>query len=490
MEFLLSRYRNLTILLIVIVAQLVLIAYQVKTNKDVPLIRVWAVTAVTPVEQALEFFRRNTIGRVEDYFVLLGVRGENERMRKEIGELKLQNNYLQNELATADRAQALAAFQHHTPSKTLAAEIIGNGTGANSRAVFIGRGSASGVEAGMAVVTPDGIVGKVLDAYPTASLVMLITDPTFAAGVVSQKNHVRGTLKGQGNSSCIVDYVQNEQKVESGEWFYTSGDDRIFPKGFPVGKVDAVRNGKTFKEIYVSPGAFQGGIEEVLVVIDGVHQAIPDTLIASPGYKLLQPPPDGTGQKAPAGDSSAAVLSTDADRLKEQYKATGQAQNHVFGEGAPGSKPPDFTKLGTAQATPPKPGAPATAAGGSNLTKPAGAPAQAGALTNQIAPKPNGSPVPASSAPGGAAIPLKPVKPASATTQATPAQTEPPQPRTPHDSGESATGAPPKTNPKPPSPAPAPGATGAPQNGAPESNPPTPLPKPPEPVPAPPPPAP
>src|SRR5690349_15648413 len=128
MEFLLSRYRNLTILLIVIVAQLVLIAYQVKTNKDVPLIRVWAVTAVTPVEQALEFVRRNTIGRIQDYFVLLGVRGENERMRKEIGELKLQNNYLQNELATADRAQALAAFQHHTPSKTLAAEIVGNGT--------------------------------------------------------------------------------------------------------------------------------------------------------------------------------------------------------------------------------------------------------------------------------------------------------------------------------------------------------------------------
>src|SRR5215469_9993406 len=112
MEFLLSRYRNLTILLIVIVAQLVLIAYQVKTNRNVHLIRVWAVTAVTPVESVLEFARRNTIGRVEDYFVLLGVRGENERMEKEIGELKLQNNCLQNQLAMADRAQALAAFQH------------------------------------------------------------------------------------------------------------------------------------------------------------------------------------------------------------------------------------------------------------------------------------------------------------------------------------------------------------------------------------------
>lgn len=362
MDFLLTRYRNLTVLLIVIVSQLVLIAYQVKTNKDVPLLRVWAVTAVTPVEQALEFARRNTFGRVADYFYLLGVQSENQRLKKELGELKLQNNYLRNELNTADRARALSVFQSRSPAKTLAARIIGNGTGANSKVVFIDRGSASSVEAGMAVITPDGIVGKVLDAYPTASLVMLLTDPTFAAGVISQKNRVRGTLKGQGNSTPIVDYIQNEQKVDPGEWFYTSGDDRIFPKGFPVGKADVVRNGKNFKEIYLTPSAYQGAPEEVLVVLEGVHEAIPDTEIASPGYKLLPPPPDASGENSQAGETAASVLTTDADRLKEQYKQAGQAQNHVYGEGLPGSKPPDFTKIGappakTAQ-VPPKPGTP------------------------------------------------------------------------------------------------------------------------------------
>ncbi len=367
MDTLLSRYRNITVLLIVIVAQLLLIAYQVKGDKDLPLIRVWAVTAVTPVEQALEVVRRYTWGFVEDYFVLLGVRNENDKLKQENGQLKLENHYLKSELSTADRARALSVFQAHSQSKTVAARIIGNGTGANSKVVFVDRGSTSGVESGMAVVTPDGIVGKVVNAYPTASLVMLMTDPTFAAGVISQKNRVRGTLKGQGHSECLVDYVQNEEKVDVGEWFFTSGDDRIFPKGFPVGQVSAVRNGKTFKEIYLSPSAMQGGVEELLIVLQGVHQEIPDGELATPGYKILPLPPDAaTDASAPQPGTAPAWLATDADRLREQYKQAGQAQNHVFGEGLPGSKPPDFTHIpgvrgavpGAAAATAPKPAAP------------------------------------------------------------------------------------------------------------------------------------
>jgi len=361
MDFFLSRYRHLTVLLIVIASQLVLIAYQVKTNNDIPLIRVWAVTAVTPVEQSLEFVRRYTWGFVEDYFVLLGVRNQNEKLQQENGQLKIENNYLKAELSTADRARALSVFETRSPSKTVAGRVIGNGTGANSRVVFVDRGSTSGVESGMAVVTPDGIVGKVVDAYPTSSLVMLITDPTFAAGVVSQKNRVHGTLKGLGHAECLVDYVQNEEHVDIGEWFYTSGDDRIFPKGFPVGQVTAAPNGKNFKEIYISPSGMQGGLEAVLIVLRGVHQEIPDAEIASPAYSILPAPTEAT--QIPQGAPQPGALATDADRLRAIYKEAGAEQKHTFGEGPPGSKPPDFTKIPSlhgmpppSAATPPAPG--------------------------------------------------------------------------------------------------------------------------------------
>jgi rod shape-determining protein MreC len=341
MDFLLNRFRNLAVLVVVIGAQLLLLAYQVKTGQDMRLIRVWAVTAIMPIARVIESVRSGTTGFFGDYFYLLDVRDENRRLKSEVGRLKLENQFLKTELSTADRARALAAFQSRTPSRTIPSRIIGDGTGANSRVVFIDRGSASGIQKGMAVITPDGIVGKIIQAFPTAAQVLLITDPTFGAGVISQKNHVRGTLKGQGRPTCIVEHVQNEEKVEPGEWFFTSGDDRVFPKGLPVGKVATVRPGRFEKEIYVTPSALQAGFEEVLVVLEGVHQPIPDPANASADIHLqaLPPPEPGEDLSANSGDAS---LATDADRLLKRYRRIGEAQGHTYGEGPPGSRPPDF----------------------------------------------------------------------------------------------------------------------------------------------------
>jgi len=217
--------------------------------------------------------------------------------------------------------------------------VIGAGTGIDSADVFIDRGSRDGVEKGMAVVTPEGIVGKIAEAYPTASLVLLVTDPAFAAGVVSQKNQVYGTLKGQGHGACIVDYVQNEQKVDLGERFYTSGYDRIFPRGFPAGQVTAVHNGKLDKEIFVDPTGVRGGFDEVLVVLEGVHQRIPENEEAAPGVHMMAPPPE----VAQTPESQQNVLgNTTADRLRTAYQELGAAEGHKYGEGGPGSPPPNF----------------------------------------------------------------------------------------------------------------------------------------------------
>ena len=345
MEALLSRYRNLTVLLIVVVGQLLYLAYQVKTNRDERLIRVWAISAVTPMAGVVEGVRRNTVGFAKDYFVLLDVREQNRRLKADNDQLRLQNVYYRNQLSTAEHARALIQFQAQSPSKTVAARVIGNSTVSSAKAVFIDRGSTSGIEKGMAVVTPEGIVGKVVAVYPLTAQVLLVTDPTFKVGVESQRGHVHGILA-CGTGRCTVEQIQNEEKVDPGEWFYTSGEDRLFPRGFPVGTVISAQPGQGMRDVQLDLSGAPGGVEEVLVILQGVHQAIPAAapVLDEPVAKMLPPPPQ-------AGDKGAASVKpqTEADKVIEKYGDIGKAEGHVYG--AIGSNMPNFNvKPGSAPA--------------------------------------------------------------------------------------------------------------------------------------------
>lgn len=340
MEFLLNRYRNLTVLILALLLQLVLLAYQVKSNNEVRLLRVWAITAVTPLARGVEFCRSNVSRFFSDYFVLLNVREENKRLKRDLDRVSMENQYLNAELSTADRARALAIFQQHSPSKTIAAHIFG--ATSDPGAVFLDRGSSSGVQKGMAVITPSGIVGKIINVYPMASMMLEITHPNFAAGVISQKSRVSGTLKGQSRALVIVDDIPNEKTIAPDEWFYTSGEDLIFPKGLPAGQVTTVRDGKSRKEIYLTPSGFQNGLEEVLIIIEGVHAPIPDAPNANQPMYLLPPPPDSASGPVPAPTYPTAQPgpASEADRVLEKYKKLGEAENHVYGERGKGA--PDY----------------------------------------------------------------------------------------------------------------------------------------------------
>lgn len=373
MDIFLSRYRNLSVLLVLVVAQLLLLAWQVKGDHDARLLRIWAVTAVTPLAKATDWARGGTGGFLDNYVRLRDAADQNQRLRGEVAQLRLENHFLRTQISDADRAKALLAFKESTPSKTLPARVIATSTTIGSRVVFVDRGSRDGVRKGMAAIRPEGIVGKVVAAYPTASLVMLATEQGFAAGVVSQKNRVRGTMRGLGSANCSVDYVENEEKVELGEWFYTTGDDRIFPKGLPAGMAVSVKEGRGSKEIVLEPAALKGGVEEVLLVLEGVHSGIPEPDTPSePGISILPPPPsdtstqsvpaEGQTQAAPAGIANPpSPLTTDADRLKEKYRRIGESQSFVFGTTY--GRAPDFNRPPAPKPAAAPPAAPATQPG-------------------------------------------------------------------------------------------------------------------------------
>lgn len=343
MDSFLGRYRNLSVLLLLVVGQLMLLAFQIRSSQDVPLIRVWVASVVTPLARALETGRTAAATFLSEYFVWQDAVRENRELRRRLGELELRNQFLAAELATAERAQALAQFRARIPSKTLAVRVIGSGAGPDAHTVFIDRGSSDGVMKGMAAITPEGIAGKVVAAWPMSSLVQLITAPGAVAGVVTQKLRQRGALRGTGGALCMLEHVDTDTPPEPGEWVYTSGADRVFPRGLPAGQVKMIREGRAGKEILVEPSGLKSRPDELIIVLDGVHGLIPPPgAQPAEGVSLLPPPPPEPGAEdtAPVRGANGNLL-TDADRLAERYRRLSEAQGVQLGSKG---RIPDFSR--------------------------------------------------------------------------------------------------------------------------------------------------
>jgi rod shape-determining protein MreC len=168
-----------------------------------------------------------------------------------------------------------------------------------------------------------------------------------------------------------VDYLQNEETVEPGEWFYTSGDDLLFPRGLPVGPVKTVAAGRTFKEVLVEPSGLGGGVEEVLIVLQGVHQPVPEPQAAVDPAPLLPPPPaEGGGAPAAAPVTAVAAPDTDADGFVETYRKSAAESGRPYGDNVQAVKPPATPGAAAVPASRPPGAAPPKPAAGTGTNRP------------------------------------------------------------------------------------------------------------------------
>jgi rod shape-determining protein MreC len=270
MESVLGRYRNLTILVGVLFLQILGLAVQVKRSPDgenTRLIRIWAVSAIIPFEHALVGVNNAGSNLWHNYFYLRGVRAENRELKAQIQEMRLQQVRLSEDAAQAHRLQALLAFKEQFVLKTVGAQVIGSSGSDLSRSIYIDKGSNDGIAQDMAVVTPGGIVGKVLRVYPSTALVLMINDQSSGAGALIEKSRLQGNLRGTADGELMLDDVMSDEQVSAGDIVLSSGGDQIFPKGLPVGTVSKVSPGReVFLNIKVKPAADLDRLEEVLVV--------------------------------------------------------------------------------------------------------------------------------------------------------------------------------------------------------------------------------
>ena len=272
MESVLGRYRNLIILVGVLFLQVLGLAVQVKRTSDAEttrLIRVWAVETITPLERGLVWVQNNCGNLWHNYFYLRGVRAENRELKERIDQLRLEQVRLSQDAEQAKRLQALLAFKEQYISKTVAAQVIGSCGSDSSQCIYIDKGAGDGVQQDMAVITANGIVGKVLRVFPTTSLVLLINDQSSGVGAILEKSRLQGVLRGTPNGEVALERVMSDEQVPPGETVLTSGGDQIFPKGLPVGTVTKVAGSDSglFLNIRVKPSANLGRLEEVLVVL-------------------------------------------------------------------------------------------------------------------------------------------------------------------------------------------------------------------------------
>ncbi len=306
----LGRYRNLIVLVGVLFAQVLGLAVQVRRttdNEPTRLIRIWAVGAVTPLERVLVWVQTSTGNVWHSYFYLRGVRSENRDLKAQIEHMRLEQVRMSQDADQARRLQALLSFKEQFISQTMAAQVIGSSGSELSRSVYIDKGERNGIKPDMAVITADGIVGKVLRVYRSTSLVLLIDDQTSGVGAILDKTRLQGIVRGTPAGEVMLERVMSDENVPVGELVLTSGGDGVFPKGLLVGRVTKATPGsELFLNIHVHPAADLGKLEEVLVVtkIDE-RQAQPDQSGASRAVDILAERLPGVPQKPSDSDKNA-----------------------------------------------------------------------------------------------------------------------------------------------------------------------------------------
>jgi rod shape-determining protein MreC len=332
MEPFFTRYRNLLVLLAILMAQIVGLAVQVRRTGDgssrfdpkdgpgVRLIRLWAEGLVSPAERGIYYSKLGMENMWQDYLDLRHVREQNQDLQKTIGRLQLEQAALLEDARQGQRLQALLDFQQKYIYSTLPAQAIGSSGSDQSRVFYLDKGSNDGLKPDMAVVTADGIVGKVRDVFPRTAQVLVINDQTSGAGVILETTRIRGILRGDAAGHVEIVGILADQRIQPGEKVLTAGGDLIFPRGLPVGVVEKVvrdPDRDAFIDIIVKPAAHIDRLDEVLVITSTEPRFSP--------------------QEQQDLATSEELKGAEADAIKEQAKAS-----QIMAERLPGLTDPNL----------------------------------------------------------------------------------------------------------------------------------------------------
>jgi rod shape-determining protein MreC len=270
------RQRTGWLFMAVIVGHIVLISAQVNTQRGVPVLESVVFGTFAEVQRAATSVVSGAQDTWQNYFALQQIRRENEALRQEVGQLRVA---LQQERALAQQSRTLQQvleLRGAAGLKTTAAAVIGSAPDPSFRTITIDKGTQDGLMRDMAVISPSGVVGRIVMPSARASKVQLLIDRSAGAGVMLERSRATGVISGSGATDELsfraglidLEYVPSTADVKVGDRVVTSGVDGIYPKGFVVGEIQSVEREAGEYRIKVRPAVDFASLETVLVVLD------------------------------------------------------------------------------------------------------------------------------------------------------------------------------------------------------------------------------
>ncbi len=277
MESFFTRFKNSLVLITVLLVQTIGLAIQVRrpVGSDAPdgrkvyLLRYWVNAAAMPFERITQRLGDGVVGTWSNYIDLRHTRQQNAALQQQIAQMRLEEAAFAEDAIQGHRLQTLLDFQQHYVAKTIAAQVIGTSGSDQSRMLILDKGRAEGLKPDMAVITPNGIVGKLRDVFPHTAQLLLLNDQTSGAGVVLQATRIRAIVRGTPTGRLQIGNLTADSRIKPGEVVLTSGGDLVYPRGLNVGTIDSIApdpDHQPYTAIVVKPAANLFQLEEVLVI--------------------------------------------------------------------------------------------------------------------------------------------------------------------------------------------------------------------------------
>jgi rod shape-determining protein MreC len=267
----LSFFRRYTIpafIIALLLLGLVLMSLRVKQRQGITFFDSLFMEFTSPVQQAATFVIKTVHGVFQHYVFLVHLQKENGLLRKRIAELQEENHQAKEMVLAHERLRKLLEFRERMPTSTIAAQVIGQDPTSWFKSVTINKGERDGVNRGMAVISPEGVIGQILKTSPDYATVLLMTDYNSAIDAIVQRTRAKAIVEGKEENRCQLKYLLRTEEVEVGDIVITSGLGGIFPKGLTIGEVRSVdkKGHGVFQYADLVPSVDLTKLEEVLVL--------------------------------------------------------------------------------------------------------------------------------------------------------------------------------------------------------------------------------